>query len=80
LDETQWEFFDYGYLKIDDGDIATFHTIKSKLLVFNVGDIRNKIMRKVDSDKHVVVVDDNMQSYLLYNNNPLVIDILMDGK
>lgn len=73
-EDSKWEFFDYGYLHLD-GSSATFYTLKSKLTIFQVTQIKHKIKRKLDN--YLILVDDHLQPYLLYNINSSVIDLLI---
>lgn len=72
----RWEFFDYGWLDKRD-NYYVFHTYKTKLSMFNTFITIHQIKRKTESPNHVIVVDDSLNSYLLFNINTEVIDILI---
>jgi hypothetical protein len=74
----KWEFFDYGWLRLvnDNGTInATFHANKTKILILNVSNICFNMVKKNDSDNHILIIINNV-SYLLYNLYSQVIDLL----
>lgn len=67
----QWTFFDYGYLRKNK-----FFAHKSKLLLFEVLNIEFNLIRRPDSDNHVIV--SGQQLYLLYSPYTQVIDMLFE--
>ena len=72
LNNNKWEFFDYGWLYVN----GTFYTNKSKILVFNISDIDQRIEKRIDSDKHIMIAGYGV-TYLLYNIYPKIIDLLL---
>ncbi|XWV25506.1 hypothetical protein QJ856_gp0252 [Tupanvirus deep ocean] len=74
LENGKWEFFDYGWLKINLGQ-GVFYTLKSKLMIFNVENIGFHMQRRDDSFNHIMV-NGNGKIFLLYNLFDEVIDIL----
>lgn len=71
MTNNQWVPHDYGNLYknkfVSDG----------ALHLFQLEDLPNRIQRHHGSDKHLVVIDNNTNKYLLYNPYPEIITTIM---
>lgn len=69
-DNDEWEYFDHGWLKNN-----TFYAHKSKILIFEISNIKFKMKRREDSYNHANIIN-NGDTYLLYNPHSEVVDLL----
>lgn len=74
LNNNKWEFFDYGWFKN-----GMFYTNKTKLLIFNILDYQDKMVRREDSFNHFMIIGNNV-SYLLFNPNIEIVDMIFLNK
>jgi hypothetical protein len=71
MEDDQWNFHVYGWLHPDK-----FIADKTMITMFNIFDPRTQIQKHPHSKKHILIIGEHGDKFLLYNHYPETIQII----